>query len=207
MTLSPPRRLPRIFLLLALPFLSACVMFERAPAELSCDPALAGRWIPLPGNDQDALPLGRDDYAQVDAQCRVTLRDAAKQVGSQFNALGFEVEGQRYLALSQDDMRELFDDRKPPATPSKLPASSVLLVKYRLAGDVLELALPEMSYAMQQVKQGTLAARETDTMVYLVEGDAGALRKVLAAHPGLFERFDPASRNLRMRRAAAEATP
>ena len=35
-------------LLLALPLLGGCLMFERPPAPLVCDQALVGRWLPLP---------------------------------------------------------------------------------------------------------------------------------------------------------------
>ncbi len=194
-------------LALLLPAVSGCVMFERPPAELACDPALVGHWLPLPGADTEKMPLGAGDYADIDAQCQVSLVEHGKTPRSKFRALGFELDGQRYLALSQDDMRNLFEDNKPAENKGKLPATSVLLLKYRIADDVLEVALPKASRALESIQQGDPGVREADTMVYLVEGDAEALRKRLATDPGLFDPFDPASRNPRLRRAGTEATP
>lgn len=202
--------------LLILPLLAGCLMFERAPADLSCDPDLAGRWIPLPNNDAQN-PLGRDDYALVDAKCKVSLVDdknMAERPG--FTALGFRLDGKRYLALDQAAMRELFNDNKPPAKPSTLPATAVVLVKYRIVGEVLELALADMGYVVDQAKAGKLKVRETDTMVYLAEGDRAAMRSLLADHPDLFESDEasPATaesnssgRYFRLRRASTGAAP
>ena len=86
-------------MLLAICTMGGCVMFEQPPAPLVCDPALVGRWIPLPDSPQDRVPLGKDDYADVDATCRVRLHDEARTDAPQFAALGFELDGERYLAL------------------------------------------------------------------------------------------------------------
>nr|WP_295382452.1 hypothetical protein [Pseudoxanthomonas sp.] len=196
-----------LLLALLLPVLPGCVMFERAPAELACDPALVGRWLPLPGADTEKMPLGAGDYAEIDAQCQVSLVEHGNAPRSRFRALSFELDGQRYLALDQDDMRDLFNDGKRAESKSKLPATSVLLLKYRIADEVLEVALPKASRALELVQQGDRGVREADTMVYLVEGDAGTLRRRLSEDPGLFDPFDPASRNPRLRRAGTEATP
>ena len=56
---------PLTALLLAASLLTGCVMFEQAPAPLTCDPDLLGRWIPLPDSPQDRVPLGKDDPAQL----------------------------------------------------------------------------------------------------------------------------------------------
>ena len=69
--------------LLAASLLGGCVMFEQPPAPLACDPALVGRWIPLPNSPQDRIPLGKDDHADVDSACRVRLHDAAPPALSQ----------------------------------------------------------------------------------------------------------------------------
>lgn len=201
------RPLLPLWLALLLPVLPGCVMFERAPAELACDPALAGRWLPLPGADAEKMPLGAGDYAEIDAQCQVSLVEHGNASRSKFRALGFELDGQRYLALGQDDMRDLFEDNRPADGKARLPATSVLLLKYRIADDVLEVALPRASHALESIRQGDRSVREADTMVYLVEGDAAALRQRLAGDPGLFDPFDPASRNPRLRRAGTEAAP
>lgn len=195
-------------LFVLLPLLAGCLMFERSPADLTCDPALTGRWIPLPGNDSQTLPLDRDDYAQVDAQCTVTLVDDKKMAKRpSFPARGFALDGERYIALNQDAMRQLFDDTQAPAKPAKLPRDAVLLVKYRIVGGVLELALPDIGYVIEETKKGALKAREADSMVYVAEGDRTQLRALLADHPGLFETFSPESRNLRLRRASTESAP
>lgn len=210
------RALRGLAFLFALPLLAGCLMFERAPADLACDPDLAGRWVPLPNNDAQN-PLGRDDYALVDGKCRVSLVDDKNMKDRPgFTALGFRLDGKRYLALDQAAMRELFNDNKPPAKPSTLPATAVVLVKYRIVGDVLELALADMGYVVDQAKAGKLKVRETDTMVYLAEGDRASMRALLADHPDLFESDDAApadaqgntsGRYFRLRRAGSGATP
>lgn len=210
------RVLRNLACLFALPLLAGCLMFERAPADLSCDTDLTGRWIPLPNNDAQN-PLGRDDYALIDGKCRVSLVDDKNRSDRPgFTALGFRLDGKRYLALDQAAMRELFNDNKPPAKPSTLPATAVVLVKYRIVGEVLELALADMSYVVDQAKAGKLKVRETDTMVYLAEGDRAAMRSLLTDHPDLFE-SDEASpagaesnssgRYFRLRRASTGTTP
>ena len=70
---------PWAVVLLAASLLAGCVMFEQTPAPLTCDPALVGHWIPLPDSPQDRVPLGKDDYADVDATCHVRLRDNNRQ--------------------------------------------------------------------------------------------------------------------------------
>lgn len=133
-----------------------------------------------------------------------------------FTALGFRLDGKRYLALDQAAMRDLFNDNKPAAKPSKVPDTAVVLVKYRIVGDVLELALADMTYVVEQAKTGKLKVREADTMVYLAEGDRVALRSLLADHPDLFENDDAplgdaesntSGRYFRLRRASAGAAP
>ena len=91
---------PWAVVLLAASLLAGCVMFEQAPAPLTCDPALVGHWIPLPDSPQDRVPLGKDDYADVDATCHVRLRDNNRQDEPGFDALGFEVDGDRYLEVT-----------------------------------------------------------------------------------------------------------
>lgn len=177
-------RTSRFVLCLMLPLLGACVMLERAPTTLSCDPDLAGRWIPL-ASDDARNPLGRDDYAQVDAQCRVTLVDD-KHMSERpsFTARGFRVGDARYIALSQADMRELFNDRSPPK-PSDIPESAVLPVKYRFVGDVIELDLADLEYVQDLVARGELKALKLNALV--VQGEDQALLTLLAEHPAMFD--------------------
>lgn len=178
------RVLRNVACLLALPLLAGCLMLERAPADLACDPDLTGRWQPLsPEHSQN--PLGPDDYVMVDEQCRVTLVDTKKpDARPGFTARSFVVDQQHYLALSQADMRELFED-KAAASPSKLPATAVMPVQYRVVGDDLQLQIAHWGYLGEQVKQGAIKATEIDNY-YLLTGDDAHLRAVLSEHPQLF---------------------
>lgn len=181
-------RTSHITLCLLLPLLGACVMLERAPTALTCDPDLAGRWIPLAGDDE-RNPLGREDYALVDAQCRVALIDDRNiSERPSFTARGFRVGEARYLALSQDDMRGLFNDRSPPK-PSGLPETAVLPVKYRFVDEVIELELPDLEYVRDLVAQGKLKALELNALV--VQGEDDALLAMLAEHPAMFDSTEP----------------
>ena len=196
---------PLTALLLAASLLTGCVMFEQPPAPLACDPALVGRWIPLPDSPQDRVPLGKDDYADVDAQCHVRLRDNNRQDEPGFDALGFEVDGDRYLALGFKELEGLFGTGKAaaPPIPKGMPAGAVTLLKYRIHDDTLQIAMLDTVTIMQRVQQGGLKARETDASTYLFEGSPAQLRDLLRKHPELFEAFDGKAKTLRMRRVKA----
>lgn len=204
-----PLRPPVALLLAALAVATGgCVMFERAPAPLACDPALVGRWIPLPDSPQDKVPLGQDDYAEVDARCHVRLRDNHRSDEPGFDALGFEVDGERYLALGFDELEGLFATGKTaPPTHGGMPAGAVTLLKYRIREDMLQIAMLDTVAIMQRVQAGTLKARETDASTYLFEGSPEQLRALLGRHPELFDAFDGSSKTLRLRRAAATVAP
>lgn len=195
----------RFVVLLLVAIASAgCVMFAEPPAPLACDADLVGRWIPLSDSPQDKVPLGKDDHADVDARCHVRLRDAAQSTQPEFDALGFEIDGQRYLALGFKDMDGLFDtDPARPTTAQGMPPGAVTLLKYRIRGDQLDIAMLDVMHVMQRVDAGTLKARKTDTSSYLFEGTPAQLRSVLAANPDLFDAFDGQDKTLRMRRARA----
>jgi hypothetical protein len=194
--------------LVAACLLSGCVMFEQPPAPLACDPDLVGRWIPLPDSPQDRVPLGKDDYADVDATCRVRLHDAARADAPQFDALGFELDGERYLALGFKEMEGLFGTGKAaaPPIPKGMPAGAVTLLKYRIRDDTLQIAMLDTVDIMQRVQQGSLKARETDASTYVFEGTPGALRKLLQSEPALFDAFDGRDKTLRMRRTKTKKT-
>ncbi|KRA44393.1 hypothetical protein [Pseudoxanthomonas sp. Root630] len=200
--MTPMRRLATV--ILAASLLGGCVMFEQAPAPLACDPALVGRWIPLSDSPQDRVPLGKDDYADVDAQCHVRLRDNNRRDEPSFDALGFEVDGDRYLALGFKELEGLFGTGKEaPPTPKGMPAGAVTLLKYRIHDDTLQIAMLDTVTIMQRVQQGSLKARETDASTYLFEGDPRRLRDLLRRYPELFEAFDGKAKTLRMQRAKA----
>lgn len=189
--------------LLAAGALGGCVMFEQPPAPLACDPALVGRWIPLPDSPQDRVPLGKDDYAEVDAACRVRLHDDARADAPQFDALGFELGGERYLALGFKELEGLFGTGKAaaPPIPNGMPAGAVTLLKYRISNDTLQIAMLDTVDIMQRVQQGSLKAREADASTYVFEGKPEQLRKLLQSEPALFDAFDGRDKTLRMRRA------
>ena len=192
-----------VLMLAALP-MAGCVMFAQPPAPLACDAELAGRWIPLPDSPQDKVPLGKGDYAEVDAHCHVRLRDSAKAEQPEFDALGFKLDGQRYLALGFKDMDGLFaTEPARPTTAKGMPPTAVTLLKYRIQGDQLEIAMLDVVQIMQRVDQGTLKARETDASSYLFEGDPRQLQALLSDNPDLFDDFGGKDKTLRMRRARA----
>jgi len=198
---QPPARIVAVLMTAAM--LAGCVMFEHAPAPLACDPALVGRWIPLPDSAQDRIPLGKDDYAEVDAACRVRLHDDGRADSPQFAALGFELEGDRYLALGFSELEGLFGTGKAatPPIPKGMPAGAVTLLKYRIHDDILQIAMLDTVDIMQRVQDGSLKAREVDASTYLFEGRPERLRTLLQAEPGLFDTFDGRDKTLRMRRA------
>jgi hypothetical protein len=189
--------------LLAACALGGCVMFEQPPAALACDPALVGRWIPLPDSPQDRIPLGKDDYAEVDAACRVRLHDEARADAPQFDALGFELDGERYLALGFRELEGLFGTGKAaaPPIPKGIPAGAVTLLKYRIRNDTLQIAMLDTVDIMQRVQQGSLKAREADASTYVFEGKPDQLRRLLQSEPALFDAFDGRDKTLRLRRA------
>jgi hypothetical protein len=187
--------------------LQGCLMFERAPAALTCDPELVDRWIPIP-SEQDAIALKAEDYADVDAQCHVHLSTSSGGGKAEFDALGFQSGGQRYLALDRTDLDGLFAvPSRPPSEQDKLPDTAVFLLKYRIQGEQLEIALPDMPYIVQQVTDKQLPAQEVDTSVYLVRGHPEKLLKVLDSQAALFEAFDSTGEPLRLRRATAMERP
>lgn len=196
-------------LLCLIPLIGGCVMLERAPAALTCDSDLAGHWVPLAGSASGSSPLNRDDYADVDAQCRVTLVDA-KQPNERpsFTALGFRIGEARYLALTQAAMRELFNDRAP-AKPSALPDTAVLPMRYRIVDDVLELQTPDATALQALIKQGELKALDTGS-AYLLQGDEAALNALMTERADLFgvpapvdDPGGPGSGVLRLKRTGA----
>lgn len=182
-------------------------MFERPPAALSCDPDLVDRWIPVPGSQDAAVPLKAEDFADVDAQCRVRLSTSSGGGKAEFDALGFQHEGQRYLALDRADLDGLFAATPSQPQDGKLPATAVFLVKYRIDGERLEIALPDMAYVIEEFEAKRFPAQEVDSSVYLVRGSEKKLRKMLTGQPALFEALDDTGAPLRLRRAKAMERP
>lgn len=197
------RRKPGLsLLLLSLALLGGCVMFERPPAPLACNPQLGGNWIVPPGPTPAELPMHSGDRVVVDAACQVSLKRAAGQRGG-FRALGFSLGEQHYLALSQHDLDSLFAVTAAPAARSGTPDAAVFLLQYRFQGDQLEIAMPDIAHTLHEIEQGRLRATRIDSSAYLLLGSENALQKLLAREPALFEAFG-SGRPLNLRRAAPE---
>lgn len=194
---------------LLLPLLAGCVAFERAPAALTCDPQLQGRWLPLPNTPAETAELTADDYALVDAQCRATvsmskIADKAASV-IEIDVPGFKLGGERYLALDEDDVGKLFASGPMPTKASALPGSAVVLVRYRIEGDTLSLATIDFDTVKKKVDGRRLAATPLDEFSYLIPGSERDLQKLLRAHPDLFQQDDGPP--MKMRRAQEVSLP
>ena len=202
---------PRLLLMLLMPlWLGGCVTFERAPAPLTCDARLAGRWLPISNTPEEAAKLTRDDYAIVDAECHATV--SMSQIGgepaskAEIEVAGFALGNEHYLALSEESVARLFTRGLPPGpAQEKLPSSAVTLVRYRIEGDTLSLATVDADTVKRMVGERRIRATALDQFNYLVTGDEATLRDVLLAHPDLFEKSD--SPPMKMRRAAEESAP
>lgn len=185
----------RIRLLLVFLLLSpgGCVTFERAPLPLACDARLQGHWLPIANNAEEAAKLTADDYAAVDGQCRATLsmsQTADKPARkAEVQASGFELDGEHYLALGEQDLAQLFagSDAASPDQPARTGASTaVALVRYRIEGDILKLEPIDVDTVKRMIDQHQLAAKTQDQLNYVIPGDETQLREVLRKHPGLF---------------------
>jgi len=191
------------FSLVLTTMLGGCVMFERAPMALSCDPDLVGRWLPLPAEGQQDTPLGPDDYADVQPGCRALLSDAASGQSPRFNALGFRDGGHRYLAFGRQDLDSLFRAMPEPPHSADLAPEAVFLTRYRIQDDVLEVALPNLVQVLGEMADLTVATDPAQPTVRMFEGTPDQLLALLRQHPDLFDDFDRAAKVLRMRRAPA----
>lgn len=204
-----PRLRPLLMLLPLL--LGGCVVFERPPAPLACDARLEGRWLPIANSTEEAAKLTQDDYAVVDARCHATV--SMSQVGgnpaskAEIEVPGFELGGERYVALNEESIARLFARGTAADTPQekKLPPAAVTLVRYRIEGDVLTLATVDADTVKKMIEERGLKATALDQFNYVIPGDEATLRKVLLAHPELFEKSD--SPPMRMKRASGEPAP
>ena len=202
-------------ILLGAACLAGCVSFERAPAPLACDARLEGRWVPIANTAEESASLTKDDYAQVDPQCRVTL--SFSQTNSrplrtvQVDARGFSLDGQHYLAIGDADITRLLaqsmpQDRDPPRElKDRTPTQAVTLVRYRIEGDVFSFTMIDYDTAEKLMKEGVLAANNADPLNYQFTGDDAYLLGILRKHPELFKQ-DP-KMPMSMRRAPVEASP
>lgn len=206
-------RFPPILLVCAC--LAACVTFERAPAPLTCDTRLTGRWVPIANSEEESAGLTQDDYAQVDPQCRVMF--SFSQTSSRplrtlhVDARGFSLDGQHYLALSDADVARLLaqsvsQHREPsPEAKDSTPIQAVTLVRYRIEGDVFSFALLDYDVVERLVKEKALDASTPDQVTFQLKGNDEYLRGILRKYPELFKQ-DP-KLTLSMRRAAVEPAP
>jgi hypothetical protein len=195
----------RLLLLLLPLWLGGCVVFERPPAPLACDARLEGRWLPIANSAEETAKLTQDDYALVDARCHATV--SMSQIGgkpgskTEIDVPGFELGGERYFALNEQSITRLFARESAADAPQekKLPPDAVVLVRYRIEGDVLTLATADPDTVKKLSDERSLRATALDQFNYLIPGDEAALREVLLAHPALFGKS--ASPPMKMRRA------
>ncbi len=190
-------------------WLAGCVTFERLPAPLACDSRLEGRWLPVANTPGEAAKLTSDDYATVDAQCLATLsmsQTANKPASkAQMRVSGFELGGEHYLALGENDLALLFTGATAPASPTAKPGTGITLVRYRIQGDLLRLNMIDTDTVRQMVEHRKFPASTPDQLNYVIPGDEAQLRAVLLNNPGLFEQGDAPPMGLR--RAPAEGAP
>ncbi|MGH8062495.1 MAG: hypothetical protein ACREO7_10865 [Pseudoxanthomonas sp.] len=188
--------------------LAGCVTFERSPLPLACDARLEGRWLPIANSAEEAAKLTADDYAAVDGQCHATLSmsQAADKPArkAEVQASGFELGGEHYLALGEQDLARLFAGTDA-ASPDKVPGTGIALVRYRIVDDILKLETIDVDTVKRMVDQHQLSAGTRDQLNYVIAGDEARLREVLLKHPGLFGQGQAPPMTLR--RAPATATP
>lgn len=203
-------RLRPLLLLLPL-WLGGCVVLERPPAPLACDARLEGRWLPIANSAEEAAKLTQDDYAIVDARCHATV--SMSQIGNspaskaEIEVPGFELGSERYFALNEESIARLFARGTAVDAPQekKLPPTAVTLVRYRIEGDVLTMATVDPDTVKKLSEERGLKATALDEFNYMIPGDEASLRKVLLAHPELFEKSG--SPPMKMRRAAVGEHP
>ncbi|SDQ25416.1 hypothetical protein [Pseudoxanthomonas sp. CF125] len=203
-----PRLRPLLMLLPLL--LGGCVVFERPPAPLACDARLEGRWLPIANTPEEAAKQTAEDYALVNAQCHATV--SMSQIGSnpaskaEIEVSGFELGGEHYFVLTEESVAQLFARGSAGlAQGARLPSTAVTLVRYRIEDNVLTLATVDADTVKKMSEARGLRAKALDEFNYLIPGDEATLRKVLLAHPELFENSD--SPPMRMKRAAGEPAP
>lgn len=197
----------RLSLVLLTVLLAGCVTFERAPAPLSCDARLQGRWLPVANSPEEGAKLTRDDYAVVDADCEavVSMSQTAEKPAStaQVRLASFELGEAHYLALDERDLARLFTGAGTAKPGTR--GTGVTLVRYRIDGDVLTLNMIAVETARQMIERRTLAGTTSDQLNYVITGDEAQLRKVLLEHPDLFKQGDAPP--MKMRRMPAEPAP
>jgi hypothetical protein len=190
--------------------LGGCVVFERPPAPLACDARLEGRWLPIANTPEEAAKRTAEDYALVDARCHATV--SMSQIGSnpaskaEIEVSGFELGGEHYFVLTEESVAQLFARGSAGlAQETKLPSTAVTLVRYRIEDNVLTLATVDADTVKKMSEERGLRVKALDEFNYLIPGDEATLRKVLLAHPELFEKSD--SPPMRMKRASGEPAP
>lgn len=189
-------------LLCAMPMLllAGCVQFQVAPGALSCDPLLVGTWVPA----SDASAISRDTRVHVDSNCMlsVNLLDDIS-----VPALGFELEGKHYLALSPNAVNQLLGGRQQEPEESR---TGTILLRYGIDGDALSLFQPDANYAVDSNSGGSAIATEPadgGPALITVLGDAQTLREVLLRHPALFDNQERGSHFSMQREAPAAGAP
>lgn len=155
---------------LAAGLLGGCVTFEHAPvARYDCDPALAGRWQTI---KTERLPRP----IEVGADCRMRW---PQDDGGTFETdlRSFRLDDVRYLAFTPAEADRLMD--MDGDLTDSAPASSMLLVRYRIEGGDVKLWLADPEVALTPAPAGIASARRLEDRFAHVEGSRRATAKLL----------------------------
>ncbi len=165
--------------------LCGCVAFEAIPvAELGCDPALAGRWVP------HGMPAG--DAILIDEQCRALIpaagRSAADAEPVRLQLRSFEQDAQRYLVFDKADLERVAGLGANALAGSDLQSldDEKFLLRYRIDGDNLQAAMNDQTYARDAIDGGSLPGKALAASLSLIQADAAAMPALLREHPELF---------------------
>lgn len=164
---------------------SACVAFEHLPAvALDCDPALAGRWVPVGMATGDALEIDRQCQALIPGGSRSSTEGAPLRL----KLRSFALSGQRYLVFEKGDIERITGLGDGGLADSDLNAidKQVFLLRYRVDGETLQAAMADQEYARDAIDDGKLPGKALADRLSLVETDAGGMPALLHSHPDLF---------------------
>lgn len=163
--------------------LGRCVAFEQSPvAELRCDPALPGRWLPLTDGKDGAIPMPvAGGAAVIDANCNVTLHDRnVAHPPPPFSAYGFSHGGMHYVVMRPADMQRVLGEHDPAYQLSDLfPPDAIFLLQYQIDADTMSLNALSPEKIKALLESGQVRGRTVQPNLHLLEGNARQLRRLL----------------------------
>jgi hypothetical protein len=178
--------------------LGGCVTFEHAPvARYGCDPALAGRWQTV---KSERLPRP----IEVGADCR--MRWPLDEGGTHESVLrSFKLDDVRYLAFTPEEADRLMEMEGDLIDSA--PAGSVLLVRYRIDGEEVNLWLADPEVALTPAPAGIAPARRLEDRFAHVEGSRRATAKLLRERGDALFRASQSEGMTRFTRVTVETAP